>query len=215
MSRYDFVNKTDSFKVVGLDAQMKQLDALLTKDPDMEKAVKGIIRDALKIVRRKLSGGASAGLRMKNDPRQAYKAIKMAVYRRILGGNVSILQKRKAGAKHDMWLPSGHVGRGGNRRKRSQRTIDLQSYYGEDRGFILRFLNQGTQERAIKMQETTIGSNGKRKTRWVSRPKEYGNRGSISARDWFGSASLSELQGVVEYIESEIDLLIEERLKKE
>ena len=64
--RHDFVNKTKAFKVVGLDAQMKQLDALLTKDPDMEKAVKGIIREALKVVRRKLSGGASSGLRMKN-----------------------------------------------------------------------------------------------------------------------------------------------------
>ena len=177
MSRYDFVNKTGAFKVVGLDAQMKQLDALLTKDPGMEKAVKGIIREALKMVRRKLSGGASAGLRMKNDPRQAYKAIKMAVYRRILGGNVSILQKRKAGAKHDMWLPSGHVGRGGNRRKRSQRTIDLQSYYGEDRGFILRFLNQGTQERAIKMQETTKQREAENKmgepTQGIWQPRKY------------------------------------------
>lgn len=213
--RHDFVNKTKAFKVVGLDAQMKQLDALLTKDPDMEKAVKGIIREALKVVRRKLSGGASAGLRMKNDPRQAYKAIKMTVYRRILGGNVSILQKRKAGAKHDMWLPSGHVGRGGNRRKRSQRTIDLQSYYGEDRGFILRFLNQGTEKRNI-----TNFKKDPRRAQWPSVPKwsknpNTGNRKSISARDWFGSASQNELQGIVEYIEGEIGLLIEERLKKE
>lgn len=199
--------KTNDFDVVGLNQQIKALDKLLASDPEMEKAIRDIIRTALKELRGELSGAAKQGLDMKSDPRQAYKAIKTTVYRQVLGGNVSILNRRKAGAPQDTWMPSTHTGRGGNRRKRSGRTKNLQSYWGYDRGFVLRFLNQGTGIRAIKYMETT----NKGRTRMVSNSSKYGNRGSIKPRNWFGHASLEALEDEMGVITARIEELIAER----
>ena len=57
----------DDIEVIGLSELTKQLDALLSTDPDMEKAVRSIIRDVLKEARRELASRASAGLQMKNS----------------------------------------------------------------------------------------------------------------------------------------------------
>lgn len=181
---------------------------MLASDPEMEKAIREIIRTALKELRGELSGAAKQGLDMKSDPRQAYKAIKTTVYRQVLGGNVSILNRRRAGAPQDTWMPSTHTGRGGNRRKRSGRTKSLQSYWGYDRGFVLRFLNQGTTQRAIKYLELTPRADYGHKSRMVSRPDKYGNRGSIRPRNWFGRASLEALQDEMGVITARIEELI-------
>lgn len=196
------------FKTEGFLELNKQLESLMTSDPEMEKEIRKIIAGVLREARWHLSHSAQSGLRMNDDPRKAAKAVRSSVYKRILGGNVNILTRRKSGSPGPEPLPTSRVGRGGNRRKRSARTKQLLSYWGEDRGFILRFLNQGTQQRAIKMLESTPGRNGKVKTRWVSRPSLYGNRGQIQARPWFGDAAQSVLEMAVEQLREELEDLI-------
>ena len=214
------VEKTTAFEVVGLNEQLKKLESLLSTDPRMEEHLRGIIREVLKEARDELSRGASSGLGMKADPRQAYRAIKSAVYRQILGGNVSLLNKRKAGQPRDTWLPSDHTGRGGNRVKRSRRTINLQSYWGSDRSFILRFLNQGTDDRKMKhfrsdphRKDIKRGSRGGDVSKY-GKTVNTGARGRIAARNWFGSASRSAIQTATRALTARIEELIAERFNE-
>ena len=76
-----------TFEVDGIVRQKQELESLLMSNPEMEKKVQGLIRKVLMAARRTISNDAKGV--MKNDPRQAYKAVKSAVYRRILGGNVA------------------------------------------------------------------------------------------------------------------------------
>ena len=125
-----------------------------------------------------------------NDPRQSRRAIRTTVYEKILGGNINILRKRRASApKPGAYTPTRTLQpgqRGGNRRRRTQRTIDLMSYQGADRGFVLRFLNAGTTDR---------------KTR-------YGSRGAIAPRNWFGNASQTRLKDAAQQLDRIIDDVI-------
>jgi hypothetical protein len=66
--------------------------------------------------------------------------------------------------------------RGGNRRPRSQRTEQIDTYYGKDRGFILRFLNSGT----------------------ASRDTRFGNRGAIPAGRQFETSSTWQMEKAAE-----------------
>lgn len=185
-----------AFEVDGIVRQKQELESLLMSNPAMEKKVQGLIRKVLLAARRDVS--KSAQDKMKSDPRQAYKAVKSAVYRRILGGNISILNKRKAGKRgpvppvvHQLETRVNSKGnhRGGNRMPRSRRTEDLLTYHGADRGFILRFLNAGTNDRESRV----------------------GNRGSITARSFFATSS----QKAMEQAASQLEILIEELIKKE
>ena len=185
-----------AFEVDGIVRQKQELESLLMSNPQMEKKVQELIRKVLLAARKEISNAASG--KIKNDPRQAYKAVKSAVYRRILGGNVSILSKRKAGKRgpvppvvHQLETRVNSKGnhRGGNRMPRSRRTEDLLTYQGADRGFILRFLNAGTEGRESRI----------------------GNRGSISARNFFENSS----QKAMEQAAAQLDALIEDLIKKE
>ena len=185
-----------AFEVDGIVRQKQELESLLMSNPAMEKKVQGLIRKVVLAARKEISTAASG--KIKNDPRQAYKAVKSAVYRRILGGNVSILNKRKAGKRgpvppvvHQLETRVNSKGnhRGGNRMPRSRRTEDLLTYQGADRGFILRFLNAGTGDRESRI----------------------GNRGSISARNFFENSS----QKAMEQAAAQLDTMIEDLIKKE
>lgn len=195
--------------ITGLDAFEKKINELKTTNPGFEKRLRGVIRKVLGEARANLSKDATSGLDMKSDPRKAYKAVRYAVYKRIFGGQVNILQSRKAGAMSLYEPPKkGLPKRGGNRALRSKRTTEIMSYQGKDRGFILRFLNQGTGDRAIH----SMGGNALR-TGSVSIIKTKslgGNRGNISARNWFGGASHKELEKVAQQIQEIIDRVINE-----
>ena len=176
--------------IEGIDAFDKKIKQMRTDDPTFEKRLRGAIREILKDARNALSKDAQSGLQMKSDPRHAYKAVRSAVYKRLFGGQVNILQSRKAGSGH-LYEPQrkGLPKRGGNRMKRSERTTQLMSYQGKDRGFILRFLNGGTTDRI---------SYG-------------GNRGSIPARHWFGGASQKQLEIAAKKLQDIIDRVINDK----
>ena len=201
--------KNGTVTINGLDAFEKKIKEIETTNPGFEKRLRGVIRKVLGEARANLSKDAASGLQMKSDPRKAYKAVRYAVYKRLFGGQVNILQSRKAGAMNLYEPPrKGSSGRGGNRTTRSKRTEDIMSYQGKDRGFILRFLNQGTGDRAIHSmgnRALQTGSVSILKTKSIG-----GNRGSISARNWFGGASQKELERVADKIQELIDKVINE-----
>ena len=187
-----------NLEIDGMVEQRKELDKILMSNPQMEKQVQKLIRKVLMEVRRHIGNAAKSS--MKSDPRQAYKAVKTAVYRQILGGSVSILNKRKAGTKFSAYEPQRKLRegqRGGNRVPRSERTNDLMKYAGASRAFVLRLINQGTQSR-------TAGTRGGRLG---------GNRGSIRQRNFFGNRSHSEMERAAENLTRLIDNLIQEELR--
>jgi len=197
--------------IEGLSEFDAKLAKLKTDNPGFERRLRAVIRKILGHARANLRKEASSGLRMDSDPRHAYKAVRFAVYKRLLGGQVNILQSRKAGGETGYrparTLTPGQ--RGGNRRVRKSRNLDV--YEGVDRGFILRWLNGGM----TKTNPRTINftKNGNRQAdKWNKHPNT-GNRGAIAARNWFRGASLNELQSVAGEMQALIDKIINEEFK--
>jgi len=167
------------------------LERLLISHPEMEKKVRGIVRQVIR--------GAQDGVQRAAMPlstKQAYEAVRKAVYKKVLGGNINIVSSRRKSGKVTPLPPESQRKksnlRGGNRMARSQRTIDLLTYAGADRGFILRFLNEGTNTRTSR----------------------FGNRGAIAARHWFGRMSQTELEHAAEQFELLLDALIDKEFNE-
>ena len=167
--------------------QKQALEAMLVSNPDTAKAVRSLISQEIAKARAAISQSARGSLR--NDPRDAYKAVRRSVYKSILGGQVNILNpKGGASSSGSSYQPQRKLDtnphqRGGNRRKRSARTDQVDGYVGKDRGFILRFVNSGT----------------------VARQTRYGNRGSIAARNWLATSGQRELEAAAERLGALID----------
>lgn len=175
-------------EVSGAEEVYKMFDHLLTSDPTMDTHLRKLIRVVLKDARNRLSANAKSV--MKTDPRRAYRAVKFAVYKRLFGGNVSILQKRKAGAETSYEKPRtlrpGQ--RGGNRQPRNPKLLNRDKYGGADRGFILRFLNAGTEERRTR----------------------FGNRGSIRTTEWFGHTAPWQMEQAAQELADNINEYIKQ-----
>lgn len=205
----------DNIEVDGYVQQREALESLLISNPAMEKKVQGLIRKVLLVARRTIANDAKDA--MKSDPRKAYKAVKTAVYRQILGGSVSILNKR--GTKFDNYEPPRTLKpgqRGGNRRSRSQRSDNLMHYAGESRAFVLRFLNQGTNGRGIAFttdesrEHVHRGSQGGNLQKY-GKTINTGARGHIAPRNFFSTSSHTAMQKAA----SELTQLIDELIKNE
>jgi hypothetical protein len=194
-------------EIEGLEERIKKLGELSTQNPMMQKRIRDVIRQTLARVRKSLQGEAREGLQMEGDPRNAYKAVRYAVYRKIFGGQVNILSPRNA-KKGRLYEPPRKLRpkqRGGNRRTRSDRTLELMSYMGPERGFVLRFLNAGTRVRY------NGGRNGRTDAQYdtfISNHNGRGHRGSITARNWFGGASQHQLENAAHHIDKMIDDII-------
>ena len=202
-------------EVEGLEERIKKMGEASTKNPMMRKRINEAIKQTLGAVRKTLQDNAKSGLQMESDPRKAYKAVRMAVYHRIFGGNVNILQSRRANGSHyyepQRTLRAGQ--RGGNRRLQSGRTTELMSYQGKDRGFILRFLNAGTAERKIRFTSDDARTKVKRGSRGGDLQKygktiNTGSRGSLGARNWFGSNSQREMERAAQQLDDIIDNIV-------
>lgn len=170
------------------ESQNKAFARLMFTNKETRNRIRKIIREELKDTAKRLR--EDARYEMKEDPRKAYRAVKSTVYRKILGGNVSILNPKKAGTRYQLIrerkLDSNLHQRGGNRRPRNPRTEQIDSYFGKDRAFILRFVSSGT----------------------ATRQTRYGNRGSITARNWFPNMAPHEMElaagNLAEVIEEEL-----------
>jgi hypothetical protein len=205
----------ENMQIDGLVQQKQELEALMMSNPAMEKQVQKLIRKVLMAARREVAKAASG--KMKADPRKAYKAVKTAVYRRILGGSVSILNKRSV--KFDSYEPPRTLKpgqRGGNRRPRSQRSDRMLHYAGDSRAMVLRWLNSGTNARYIQF---TGDSNRSRVNRGSQGGTKYGKtintgrRGNIAPRNFFSSSSHRAMQKAADQLSILIDQMIQKVIK--
>ena len=143
------------------------------------------------------------------DPRDARQAVRTTVYKRVFGGNLNILNSRKSHGSNSYQYEYKRMPgqRGGNRRKRSGRTAQIMSYAGIDRGFILRWLNDGTAERSISFRAD------ERRGRYASNSGHRvntGNRGRISGSHFFRSLGERALARMAE----RLSVAIEDELSK-
>ena len=188
--------------------QEQNLRAAMSTDPKMRKVIQQHIREALFAARREVMAAFPA----ENDPRQSRRAIRTTVYEKILGGNINILTGKTAhgggGYEPPRTLTPGQ--RGGNRRKRSERTKQIMNYGPLDRGFILRFVNSGTKTRVIGFRNTVKANRSayeKRVTRISRGEKSHtGNRGSIAPRNWFMQSAESALGNAAQMIADLIEI---------
>lgn len=181
--------------------QEQNLRAAMSTDPKMRKVIQQHIREALFEARREMM----SNINFENgDPRQSARAIRTAVYQKVLGGNINILNGKKAHGSNNYEPTRKPSVRGGNRRKRSPRTQQIMSYAPLDRGFILRFVNSGTKTRVIGFRNT-LRSNRSRYDNTVTRihsgdKYHTGNRGAIAARNWFMQSAESSLGNAAQQI---------------
>jgi len=188
--------------------QRQVLEQALSTNPKTQKALQKLIRQIIMEARAKIMQRVPF-----NDPRDARKSIRTAVYKKILGANINIYNSRKAHGRTDYEPPRklrpGQ--RGGNRRPRSVRTDTVMHYGPYDRGFILRFINDGTADRNITKLTRVEGTN---KFRWSSLGGTYGYRGRIAPRNWFKGLSEEMLVAQADKLANLIDDELEAMLNK-
>ena len=198
-----------------LTNQMRVLQAASVVDSELGKRLRKVIAAEMKAARDSIV----ASIKFKNgDPRGAAHSVRRVIYKKILGGNINILDGRNA--KHgNSYEPPRKVypgmkgKRGGNRRLRSQRTQDILTLNPSSRGFILRFVNSGTNPRYANGRNVTGGNRNMRNFFKLQEEGDY-YRGSIAARNFFGTNGSREmdkaLSNLSEIIEHEFNKLFTE-----
>jgi hypothetical protein len=180
--------------------QKQVLEQALSTNPKTQKALQKLIRQVIMEARAQVV----SGIKFKNgDPRGAARAVRTAVYKKILGANINIYNSRKAHGSTSYEPPRHPSVRGGNRRSRNPRTARIMSYDALDRGFILRWVNEGmtkTVPRVIQFTE----NEGRRVDKWNKHPNT-GNRGAISARHFFKGAGERALVQAADNLANLID----------
>ena len=111
--------------------------------------------------------GAGAG--------SASSAVLRRMYKGSFGGNINIAESKKRISNRKRLYEPGKL----KPRHVSDRTRDINEYYGPDRGFILRFLEGGTDVRTAK----SFGPTGRHST------ASWGARGNIAPRSFFHGMS--------------------------
>ena len=188
--------------------QKQVLEQALSTNPKTQKALQKLIRQVITEARSSVVKAASD--KIKNDPRGAARAVRTAVYKKILGANINIYNSRKAHGSTSYEPPrKGVSGRGGNRRTRSARTARIMSYNALDRGFILRWINSGVNDRHIGFTERI----GRKVDKWNKHPNT-GNRGNIAARNFFRGAGERALVQATDALANLIDTELEAMLNK-
>lgn len=179
--------------------QQQVLEAALSTNPKTQKALQNLINKALAEVRPQVVASIRGSLH--SDPREASRSVRRIVYKKILGGDLNIKNKKKKAGMPNNYEPPRKLQphqRGGNRVPRSQRTEQVMHYGPSDRGWILRIVNSGTSRR-------TAGTRNGRLT---------GNRGSIAPRNFFVAAARPALQRAVDNLSEMIDRQLMDMLSK-
>ena len=183
-----------------IQVEEKRLKRLLTDNPETRERLQKVIGDLLWEARGRLSADIRRRL---SGEHETWRAVRNIVYRKILGGNLNILNKRRGTANwrvvQKQRIVNANPGqRGGNRRQRTLTTARREGYEGSARGFILRFLNQGTDDRVILFQSDSHrervnrGSQGGDVSKY-GRTINTGNRGRITPLRFFEGDATKEL----------------------
>ena len=179
--------------------QRKVLEQALSTNPKTQKALQKLIQEVLIEARQQVVSAASGAL--DSDPRGAAHSIRRTVYKKLLGGNLNILNMRKRAGNPTNYEPPHTLRphqRGGNRVPRGSRTNTVMHYGPHDRGWILRIVNGGTTER-------TAGTRGGRLS---------GHRGAIAPRNFFAPAANSSLMHAADNLANLIDTELMAMLNK-
>lgn len=154
--------------------------------------VLGIVRN--KAVERARKAGAGS----------ASSAVLRRMYKDTLAGNINIATNNKRFNYRKRNYEPGKI----KPRYVSERTKKLNEYYGPDRGFVLRFLEGGTDVRTA----TSYGPTGR------GSRASYGGRGSIGARSFFGPAESDMRQAaeqlgttLVNYVEKWVEKVLDNK----
>ena len=195
--------------------QQKVLEAALSTNPKTQKALQKLIRKVIMEARAQVVNGIKFD---NGDPRETRRAVRTAVYKKILGANLNILNGRNArhGSSYEpprKVYPGMKGYRGGNRSIRSQRTQDIMTLDPKDRGFILRFVNSGTNPRYANGRNVS-GNN--RNMRNFFKLQEEGDyyRGSIAPRNFFKGAAERSLVTAADNLANLIETELEAMLNK-
>ena len=175
------------------------LERLLTTDPTMEQYMRTAIAYVLEQARKDTMSEIASSIH--NDPRHAARAVRRSLYKQILGGQINILQKKKAGKTGS--VPASTRGRLAS-------TTRYLGYTGSDRGFILRFLNAGTAERTAAHMNGHGIMRTSRTGRRLYKTSTIGGRGSIAGRNFFGPASLTAMNDAAMLLSKELERIIQE-----
>ena len=186
------------------------LQAAMTTDPKMRKAIQEHIREELWKARKEMINSVSFA---NGDPRQSLRAIRNSVYDKILGGQINIKKAKSEHAGGNSYTPPRKLTpgqRGGNRRPRSERTEQINRGSSLDRGWILNIQNKGTKTRVIGFRNTVKAN----RTRYDNRvyrigrgdKARTGNRGSIAPRNWFMPAAEKALSMAMQRISEMIEI---------
>jgi hypothetical protein len=191
--------------------QKQVLEQALSTNPKTQKALQKLIRQVILEARKDAVSSVTG--KIKNDPRGTAQAVRTTVYKKILGANINIYNSRKAHGSNSYEPPrmgtSDPNGRGGNRRARGRITDRMMHYAPLDRGMILRWLNDGANDRVINFTP----NDNRKVDKWNKHPNT-GNRGSIAARNFFRGAAQPALSKAVDQLSRLIDTELENILNK-
>ena len=179
--------------------QKEVLEKALSTNPKTKKALQKLIDKALKEIRPEVIANirASRG----SDPRGAAQGLRRIVYKKLLGGDINILNSRRKAKGPISYEPPRKLQpgqRGGNRVPRSRRTDEVMHYGPLDRQWILRIVNSGTSNRVAGTRNGRL----------------HGNRGAIAARNFFGRAGTPALMKAADNLAAMIDTELENILNK-
>jgi hypothetical protein len=170
-----------------IELNVKNIESMMTDNPELRQRLQEVIKkdifEARQAVVRNMGTVFDNG-----DPAGAKNAVRRVVYEKVLGGNLNIYNMRAGTATWKVRQKERKVEmnpkmRGGNRIKRSYKTIRMDGYEGKARGMILRWVDAGVNDR---------------KTR-------YGNRGGITARNFFGPLAHAALDVVSQHLSKMIE----------
>lgn len=170
-----------------IELQAKRIEQLMTDNPDLRKKIQDVIRQDMWKARNAVVRNV-ASVFDNGDPAEARRAIRNIVYEQILGGNLNIRNMKQGTAcwkvrQIDRKVDLNPHMRGGNRIKRSFKTVRMHGYEGKARGMILRWVDQGTDDRETR----------------------YGNRGSITPRNFFQPTAEAALSVIAQHIAQMIE----------
>lgn len=135
------------------------------------------------------------------DPREAWKGVRVITLKKGAGAVVGLLNPYRRGAPTAYVKPRG--GRSGITRNRaiSDRTRTVEGYAGKDRAWILRIVNQGTDDARFAG------------TRGTLKKKAY--RNAITGKKFFASASGAAMKQAEAALAKELGKIIDNVQKKE
>lgn len=196
-----------------LDNQRDALRACMTVDGEMGKRLREAIFEELKRARNSIV----ESIKFDNgDPRGTAHAVKRYVAGKYLGGVLSIASyKTKASGMKSTYEPPRTLQpgqRGGNRRARGSETQRYMSYGPQDRGFILNWLNSGT-----NIRYSGYGRNGKTAAaydKFVERNGGKGFRNQIAPMNFFQRLGEPALEKAMENLSKIVDEEFSKLLKE-